>query len=173
MNDNELIRIEPHGYDEKIKDFEDFQLKIQERILRKAYTKGGRYLMRQLKAAIRGSGIKVTARSEKYSDRLIDAVRGKFHRGRGVNENSYFKVHEMGTRAPGSGTFRLRFFDVGTKERVQQRTSKLGNVFTFKVGRIEAYNFMDNTTASNTSAIESTVAQTIDEEINKYKDKLS
>ncbi len=170
---DELIQITPLGYEEKIKDFEDFQLKIQERILRKAYTKGGRYLMKQLKATIRGSGIKATARSEKYSDRLIDAVRGKFHRGRGVNDNSFFKVHEMGTRGAGSGTFRLRFFDVGTKERVQQRTSKLGNVFTFRVGRIQAYNFMDNTVASSSSAIETTVAQTIDEEINKYKDKLS
>ena len=73
-----------------------------------------------------------------YKDRLIDAVRVSRIEAEGDEVKT--KVHIMGVRSAGSGTFRARFFEGGTKERV----TKTGR----KAGRIEALNFFQK--AENT-----------------------
>lgn len=50
-----------------------------------------------------------------YTDRLSDGIR----LSRPDEANDSIKVHIMGVRSKGSGTFRLRFFETGTKERFQ------------------------------------------------------
>ena len=66
-----------------------------------------------------------------YKDKLIDAVR--VSKVQSTGDEVTTKVHIMGVRSSGSGTFRARFFEGGTKER----TSKSGK----KLGKIEALNF--------------------------------
>lgn len=66
-----------------------------------------------------------------YKDKLIDAVR--VSKVQSTGDEVTTKVHIMGVRSSGSGTFRARFFEGGTKERV----SKSGK----KLGKIEALNF--------------------------------
>lgn len=53
-----------------------------------------------------------------YIDEMEDAVRiGRMNNGYGDGEDLSLKVHIMGTRAEGSGTYRARFIEKGTKER--------------------------------------------------------
>ncbi len=66
-----------------------------------------------------------------YKDKLIDAVR--VSRVQSTGDEVTTKVHIMGVRSSGSGTFRARFFEGGTKER-QSKSGK-------KLGKIEALNF--------------------------------
>ena len=66
-----------------------------------------------------------------YKDKLIDAVRVSKVQSSGDEVTT--KVHIMGVRSSGSGTFRARFFEGGTKER-QSKSGK-------KLGKIEALNF--------------------------------
>lgn len=59
-----------------------------------------------------------------YNDEIEDAVRiGKMNNGYGDGEDISIKVHIMGSRDKGSGTFRARFLEKGTKER-KARTYK-------------------------------------------------
>ena len=51
-----------------------------------------------------------------YKDKLIDAVR--VSKVQSTGDEVTTKVHIMGVRSSGSGTFRARFFEGGTKERV-------------------------------------------------------
>lgn len=50
-----------------------------------------------------------------YKDKLIDAVRVSKVEATGNEVTT--KVHIMGVRSPGSGTFRARFFEGGTNPR--------------------------------------------------------
>lgn len=56
----------------------------------------------------------VTKRSQKYNDSLVDAVRISKPDGGSIT------VHTLGVRDKGSGTFRARFFEGGTKDRYQK-----------------------------------------------------
>jgi len=58
-----------------------------------------------------------TKRSQNFSDRLIDAIRSSKIKNEGLGELS-LKVHTMGNRKKGSGTFRARFFESGTQDRI-------------------------------------------------------
>lgn len=68
----------------------------------------------QAKSNLRKSVSGASASNPKYNDRLIDAIRSTVFE---ENNEMYFKVHVMGTSKKGSGTFRARFFEKGTKER--------------------------------------------------------
>lgn len=53
-----------------------------------------------------------------YNDELEDAVRiGRINNGYGDGEDLSVKVHIMGTRKEGSGTYRARFIEKGTRDR--------------------------------------------------------
>ncbi len=78
-----------------------------------------------------------------FSDKLIDAVRISKIKVEGDNVST--KVHVLGVRSSGSGTFRARFFEGGTEPRETKReyTDSLGR--TYKkgkpLGRIKALNY--------------------------------
>ncbi len=91
-----------------------------------------------------------------YKDRLIDAVRVSRVQAHGDEVTT--KVHVMGVRSPGSGTFRARFFEGGTKER----TTKAGH----KRGHIEALNFF----AKSESAL-GNLTVSLDEVLNRLIEK--
>lgn len=57
---------------------------------------------------------KATQANPKYNDTLVDAIR--FTRVDGAS----LKIHALGTRETGSGTYRARFFEEQTKDRYQK-----------------------------------------------------
>lgn len=73
--------------------------------------------------------------NEKYVDTLYDAPRATK-----IKDGSVV-VHVMGTRSSGSGTFRARFFEGGTKDRYA--TTRNGVQLKKKAyrGKIEAQNY--------------------------------
>lgn len=95
----------------------------------------------------------------RYFDTLLDAVRvSKFDK-----RNDSIKVHIMGTRDKGSGTFRTRFFEGGTVGRTTTGTGKK----KYDNGDITAHKFFEN-------AISSTPTEDIIVvEINKAVDKIN
>jgi len=78
-----------------------------------------------------------------YKDKLIDAVRISKIKVEGDTVST--KVHVLGVRSSGSGTFRARFFEGGTqaRETKSEYTDSLGR--TYKkgkpLGRIKALNY--------------------------------
>ncbi len=91
-----------------------------------------------------------------YKDRLLDAVRISKVEAHGDEVTT--KVHVMGVRSAGSGTFRARFFEGGTKER----TTKSGH----KRGHIEALGFFSR----SESALDN-LRVSLDETLNRLIEK--
>lgn len=104
-----------------------------------------------------------THRNPQYSDRLIDAIRKSR-----VKESSTgilkTAVHAMGTTKSGSGTFRARFFETGTKERHHKKTGK-------SIGSITAKPFMSAATTM-TSDDYADAKTYLDMEIQKLNKKI-
>lgn len=72
-----------------------------------------------------------------YNDEIEDAVRiGKMRNGYGDGEDISVKVHIMGTRNTGSGTYRARFLEKGTKERYARKYKGKPLTKPRKLGRI-------------------------------------
>lgn len=87
---------------------------------------------------------------QRYDDTLADAVRISIN----LKDNPIKAiVHILGTRSRGSGTFRTRFFEGGTRERITKKGSR---------GRIEPKSFfadaINNLRASLESMIESALS---------------
>lgn len=68
----------------------------------------------KIRQSLSSSLPKATQPNPKYSDTLVDAV--GFTRVDGASLN----INAMGNRRKGSGTFRARFFEAGTKNRYQK-----------------------------------------------------
>ena len=96
------------------KTLESLQGKDFRRIEKKSMRRGAAVIKRQTVSNFKKELPASTQSSEKYSDRLIDAVRSTVYE---ENNEVYFSVHVMGSRKKDSGTFRARFFERGTKER--------------------------------------------------------
>ena len=103
-----------------------------------------------------------------YKDRLIDAVR--VSKVQSDSEGVKTKVHIMGVKSSGSGTYRAHFFEGGTEPRETKReyTDSLGR--TYKkgkpLGRIKALNYfqkaqsvMSNLTVSLDKVINDLIAK--------------
>ena len=95
------------------KTLQELQGKDFRRMEKKAMRRGASVIKRQTVSNFKKELPAASQSSEKYSDRLIDAVRSTVFE---ENNEIYFKVHVMGTRKKDSGTFRARFFEKGTKE---------------------------------------------------------
>ena len=111
-------------------------------------------------------------KNPKYNDKMLDAVRTSKVEDNGLAELK-IKVHVLGTRKKGSGTFRARFFEGGTKERTMSPyVDKLGRhyVNTRSTGHIQALNFFKET-ISNLNPTEQQIHQDLEEQINKLNNK--
>jgi HK97 gp10 family phage protein len=133
------------------------------RIEKKAMRKGAAQISRQAKGNFKKSLPAATQSSPKYNDKLIDAIKSTVFE---ENNEMYFKVHVMGTGKKGSGTFRARFFEKGTKDRNSDGHNR---------GKIEPLNFFSNAVSQTSNkayqAINQTFTQGVEELINKkYKE---
>lgn len=83
--------------------------KEQERLENRILGVGGNVVKKNIKKLVASTIKGSTKNSGQYKDKLVDAVR------RSKPHDGEVKVHIMGTRSKGSGTFRLRFFEYPTK----------------------------------------------------------
>lgn len=136
-------------------------LKTMSRAESSALRRGATVMKRDIRNQAKSTGVAMMKRSEKYADRLIDAIRSSK-----VREGSV-TVHIMGTRAKDSGTFRTRFFEGGTQERFQ--TTRNGKPLTKKksIGKIDATPFFSRAVSSS----DMTILSVMDEQLTKYIEK--
>ena len=96
-----------------------------------------------------------------YNDTLIDAIRTSKIFADTV------KVHIMGVRSKKSGTFRLRFFENGTKDRYQTSYNGQPLKKKRKLGHIKAYNFFESAKAGAIREAEQTFTEMFDKYIER------
>lgn len=140
------------------KTLESLQGKDFRRMEKKAMRRGASVIKRQTVSNFKKDLPASTQSSEKYSDRLIDAVRSTVYE---ENNEVYFSVHVMGSRKKDSGTFRARFFERGTKER---------NKDSHYRGQIQPLNFFSNAVSQSGSKAVNAINQTFTNEVQKIID---
>lgn len=143
------------GLSELLKDLKGKEFR---RVEKKAMRRGASVIKRQTISNFKKELPAATQPSEKYSDRLIDAIRSTvFEEGNEV----FFKVHILGSRKKDSGTFRARFFEKGTKEREGDGHYR---------GSIKATNFFNDAVSQTSSKAYNAINQTFTNEVQKIID---
>ena len=113
------IKIE--GVDELTTKLKDIAPKEIDKAIRKGMRKGLQQHRKKVINNLKTSITKATKRNPLYTDRLVDAVRIRAKNDRDSQSGVIIgKIHVMGSNKKGSGTFRTRFFEGGTKERYQK-----------------------------------------------------
>ena len=137
------------------------ELKTKEirRIERKSLSRTAGLLKRSVKQTFKKELPAATQTSEKYSDRLIDAIRSTVYE---EQNEMMVKVHTMGSRNKDSGTFRSRFFAVGTRERNSDGHYR---------GSIKATNFFSKGIDAASGKAVQTLNKTYTTELQKVIDK--
>lgn len=96
--------------------FLDFNQKEMRQALRGGITNAANQLRSGTKRNVRAMLPAARNYNPRFDDTMLDAVKRSKIIETKKGEMST-KVHIMGTRATGSGTYRLRFFEKGTRER--------------------------------------------------------
>ena len=143
-------------------------------VKKRALNKGANHLKKDAKKLFKTKLPAATKRNPNYNDRLIDAIRSSKVKETGLGELSV-KVHTMGNRKKGSGTFRARFFEGSTQERFIEPgyTDKLGRKYTKKrsIGRIHPALYFFRDTVSNLNKVKPDINNYLEAEINKINQK--
>lgn len=131
----------------------DLTSKEIRRIERKSLSKTAGVLKRSVKQSFKKELPAAAQSSEKYSDKLIDAVRSTVYED---GNEMVVKIHSMGSRKKDSGTWRARFWAVGTKERNSDGRNR---------GSIKATNFFTKGVDSASSKAVQTLNNTFSSEL--------
>lgn len=120
-------------------------LKAYDRAEKKGLRTGANVVKKQIRKALGATGLKANSRGT-YKDRLIDAIKSS-----GPKDDGTIKVHILGTKSKGSGTFRLRFFEYATK-----RYHRKGLKKPRYIGKLDKYNgfFQQGWNAARSEALE-------------------
>lgn len=145
---------------DEIGDGIDAVSKVMARAEAAALRKGAQVLKKNIKSNLTSTGIRIGT-NPLYIDKLSDGVMSSK-----VKEGSII-VHIMGTRKKGSGTYRLRFFEGGTKERYQKTWKGKKLKVPRRLGHIKAYGFFNSALSSSTDE----VMKAMDEQLTKYIEK--
>lgn len=139
-----------------LEDYTDIVHKATQSALRK----GIRVMKDAALQGLDSSGIDIGT-NPKYNDTLREGIRTT-----GIRNDDSIYVHILGTRQTGSGTFRLRFFEGGTKDRYAKTYKGKPLKKKRHLGKIPQgkYSFFESSVmASQNSAI-----STFNEQLNKY-----
>ena len=134
------------------------------RIEKKALYRAAYYLRDQIRNNLIAKVPKANTRNPKYTDTLIDAV------GFTRPDGGSLVVNALGTRAPGSGTFRTRFFEAGTKERYQLRRNGIKLKKKKSVGALPAKPFFQGAVRANEGQAVNLMRETITKYITEIFD---
>jgi len=141
-------------------------------VKRRALSKAGNAIKRDARKTFKSRLPKASHKGDKFSDRLIDAIRTSKIKNEGTGE-LHLKVHTMGSRKSSSGTFRARFFEGGTKDRRQKPyVDSLGRKYTHSrnIGRIKPLYFFSDA-VSRGKVQETNMAKELEAEIVKLNNK--
>ena len=143
-------------------------------VKKRALNKAGGTIKKEVKKQFKTELPAATKRNPNYIDRLIDAVRSSKVKEKGLGE-LILKIHVMGNRKKGSGTFRARFFEGGTQERFIKPGIKDSLGRTYKksrsIGRIHPplYFFRDSMYSINPAVMN--IRNYLEAEINRINQK--
>ena len=141
--------------------FRELSTKEMRMALRSAIGRVASQLQRATKKQLR-MDMPTATKKGRYSDSLTDAVkRSKIEETKRGEINA--KVHIMGSRRTGSGTFRTRFFEKGTAPR---RTSK-----GYNRGSIKALHFFASAQSAFYAEYDRILSDEIQKAINKINSK--
>lgn len=125
--------------------------KIEQRALyRAAY-----FLREQIRNELISKVPKANERNPKYNDTLVDAV------GFTRPDGGSLTVNALGTNKPGSGAFRTRFFEAGTKQRYQRSRNGIKLKKKKSVGALPAKPFFQGAVRANEGQAVNLMRETI------------
>jgi len=119
------------------------------------------FLREKIRESLVSSLPKATQRNPKYTDTLVDAVGFSKVDGASININA------MGNRKTGSGTYRTRFFEAGTKDRYQKRRNGVRLKKKKFIGKIKPTGFFANAVQANINTAVSMMQDVISQYMNK------
>lgn len=108
---------------------------------KKALKSAGKIFVKEGQKQMKQEVKNVTVQNPKYNDKLISALRYSTKMD-AANEQVLLTYHTMGTRKPGSGTFRAKWISAGTKDRETKSGKSTGKIEQGK------YNYFKNSTAT-------------------------
>lgn len=141
-------------------------------VKRRALQEGATKIKKAARYSFKEQLPNATKRSKKYKDRLIDAIRSTKITDKGLADMS-IGVHTLGTRKSGSGTFRARFFEGGTKVRTQgPYVDSLGRkyVHSRKVGSIKPLHFFTDS-VKDANVAEMDMVKMLSQQVEKINNK--
>lgn len=158
MSNTIKVDIPQNELNQFLEDFTDIVHKASQSALRK----GIRVMKDAALQGLDASGINIGT-NPKYSDTLREGVRTT-----GIRDDSSIYVHILGSRAKTSGTFRLRFFEGGTKDRYAKTYNGKPLKKKRYLGKIPQgkYSFFE----SSVMAAQSSAVSTFNEQLQKYID---
>lgn len=152
------MSIQVDGVEDLTQKLTEIAPKEIDKAIRKGMRKGLQQHRKQVISNLKTSIPKANKRNPLYSDRLVDAVKIRAKNDRDAESGVIIgKIHVMGSQKKGSGTFRTRFFEGGTKDRYQ-KTYK-GRPLKKKryIGKLDAKYFF----RSGQSGVQDTVSSEI------------
>lgn len=154
---NEIdIKIEKDDIIQFLDDYTDIVFKAKQSALHAT----ANVLKKKTIQSLQSTGVRVNEVGQIYSDSLQDGVRVTR-----IKDGNRIGVHILGSNRSGSGTFRLRFFEKGTRDRYQK--TKNGTRF---LGHISGYGFFESAVNSSMGEMESTLHETLEKMIRKAWD---
>ena len=129
-------------------------------IEKRALYKAAYFLRDKIQQSLISAVPKATQKNPKYTDTLVDAV--GFSRVDGASTT----INAMGTRKTGSGTYRTRFFEEGTRERFHKKRNGIKLKKKKSVGRIKPTKFF----ASAVQANRNTAVKLMEDVLTEYVD---
>lgn len=102
-----------------------------------------------------------TKQSQKYNDTLVDAVKVGHLNGGTIT------IHTLGSREKGSGTYRARFFEVGTRDRYQKKINGVPLKEKKFIGKISPLRFFSTAVQTSQDEAFSAMQNILDNYINK------
>ena len=147
--------------DEVYKAFLELNTKEMKKALKTGITKAANSLRQATRKSLKTALPQSNVKSPKYNDKMTDAVRRSKIEESKQHEISA-KVHIMGTRNTGSGTYRTRFFEKGTGLR---RTRK-----GYNRGQLKGLYFFQSANAAFQQEYEKTLNNEIAKAIKKIND---
>lgn len=146
--------------DDVYKAFLELNTKEMKKALKTGITKAANSLRQATRKSLKTALPQSNVKSPKYNDKMTDAVmRSKIVENRQHEISA--KVHIMGTRNTGSGTFRARFFELGTKLRKTRKG--------YNRGQLKGLYFFRSANA----AFQQEYEKTLNNEIEKAIDKIN
>lgn len=127
---------------------------------RRALYRAAYFFRDKIRQSLSSAIPKATQSNPKYNDTLVDAV--GFTKVDGASLN----INAMGNRKKGSGTFRARFFEAGTKDRYQKTRNGVKLQKKKYTGKISATWFFHKAVNANEAQAVKLMEDVISEYVN-------